>query len=89
MRRVRVRPDGPWADRKAYDLLIQCEAGVVSLTGSPQAPAKAGISIADIAGGMYAYTGILTALYHRATTGVASRSRSPCSRRSASGWARR
>jgi len=65
-------PDGPYADRKAYDLLIQGETGVVSLTGSPSAPAKAGISIADIAGGMYAYTGILTALYHRATTGVAT-----------------
>jgi crotonobetainyl-CoA:carnitine CoA-transferase CaiB-like acyl-CoA transferase len=61
--------DGPWADRKAYDALVQCETGVVALTGSPSAPAKAGISIADIAGGMYAYTGILTALYRRATTG--------------------
>jgi formyl-CoA transferase len=61
--------DGPWADRKAYDLLVQCETGVVSLTGTAAAPAKAGISIADIAGGMYAYTGILTALYRRATTG--------------------
>jgi formyl-CoA transferase len=60
--------DGPWADRKAYDLLVQCEAGVVALTGTPQHPAKAGISIADIAGGMYAYAGILTALYQRATT---------------------
>jgi formyl-CoA transferase len=65
-------PDGPFADRKAYDLLIQGETGVVSLTGSPSAPAKAGISIADIAGGMYAYTGILTALYRRATAGVAT-----------------
>jgi len=61
--------DGPWADRKAYDALVQCETGVVALTGSPGEPAKAGISIADIAGGMYAYTGILTALYRRATTG--------------------
>src|SRR5215831_18855814 len=61
--------DGPWADRKAYDALVQCETGVVALTGSPSVPAKAGISIADIAGGMYAYTGILTALYRRATTG--------------------
>jgi formyl-CoA transferase len=62
--------DGPWADRKAYDLLVQCETGVVALTGTPQHPAKAGISIADIAGGMYAYSGILTALYQRATTSV-------------------
>jgi len=61
--------DGPWADRKAYDALVQCETGVLALTGSPGEPAKAGISIADIAGGMYAYTGILTALYRRATTG--------------------
>src|SRR5262247_3692199 len=59
--------DGPWADRKAYDALVQCEAGVVALTGTPTHPAKAGISIADIAGGMYAYSGILTALYRRAT----------------------
>jgi len=63
--------DGPWADRKAYDLLVQAEAGVVSLTGTPDAPARVGISIADIAAGMYAYSGILTALYTRATTGVA------------------
>ncbi|MFJ3277040.1 CaiB/BaiF CoA transferase family protein [Streptomyces sp. NPDC086776] len=62
---------GPWADRKAYDLLVQCETGVVSLTGSPEEPAKAGISIADIAAGMYAYSGILTALYERRTTGRA------------------
>jgi formyl-CoA transferase len=62
--------DGPWADRKAYDMLVQCETGAVALTGSATEPAKAGISIADIAGGMYAYTGILTALYRRATTGV-------------------
>jgi crotonobetainyl-CoA:carnitine CoA-transferase CaiB-like acyl-CoA transferase len=62
---------GPWWDAKAYDLLVQCEAGLVSLTGSPDAPAKAGISVADIAAGMYAYSGILTALLQRATTGVA------------------
>jgi formyl-CoA transferase len=64
--------DGPWADRKAYDALVQCETGVVALTGTPEHPAKAGISVADIAGGMYAYSGILTALYQRATTGVAA-----------------
>jgi formyl-CoA transferase len=62
---------GPWADRKAYDLLVQCETGVVALTGSPEAPAKAGISIADIAAGMYAYSGILAALYERRASGVA------------------
>jgi itaconate CoA-transferase len=64
--------DGPWADRKAYDLLVQCETGLVSLTGSADEVAKAGISVADIAAGMYAYTGILTALYRRATTGHVS-----------------
>jgi formyl-CoA transferase len=61
---------GPWADRKAYDLLVQCQTGLVSLTGTPESSARVGISIADIAAGMYAYTGILTALYARATTGA-------------------
>ena len=61
--------DGPYAQRKAYDLLVQAEAGVVAVTGSPDAPAKAGISVADIAGGMYAYSGILTALLQRERTG--------------------
>jgi formyl-CoA transferase len=61
--------DGPWAHRKAYDLLVQCETGVVSLTGTEEDMAKAGISIADIAAGMYAYSGILTALLRRANTG--------------------
>jgi formyl-CoA transferase len=64
--------DGPWAPRKAYDLLVQCETGLVSLTGSPSEVAKAGISVADIAAGMYAYSGILTALFRRATTGRVS-----------------
>ncbi|MEV0132955.1 CaiB/BaiF CoA-transferase family protein [Dactylosporangium sp. NPDC050688] len=63
--------DGPWAARKAYDLLVQFETGLVSLTGTPDGVAKVGISVADIAAGMYAYSGILTALYTRATTGVA------------------
>ncbi|MDX3387979.1 CaiB/BaiF CoA-transferase family protein [Streptomyces niveiscabiei] len=61
---------GPWADRKAYDLLIQCQTGLVSLTGNEQGAARVGISIADIAAGMYAYSGILTALFTRATTGA-------------------
>ncbi|MFR0355524.1 CaiB/BaiF CoA transferase family protein [Streptomyces sediminimaris] len=60
---------GPWADRKAYDLLVQCQTGLVSLTGTPEETARVGISVADIAAGMYAYTGVLTALYTRATTG--------------------
>lgn len=63
--------DGPWAHRKAYDLLVQFETGLVSLTGTAEQVAKVGISIADIAAGMYAYSGILTALYTRATTGTA------------------
>lgn len=60
---------GPYRDKKAYDLLIQCEAGLVSITGTEEHPSKAGISIADIAAGMYAYTGILTALLARYKTG--------------------
>jgi itaconate CoA-transferase len=60
--------DGPERDRKAYDLLIQSEAGFLSVTGG-EAPAKAGISVADIAAGMYAYTNILTALIQRGRTG--------------------
>jgi len=62
-------PDGPYSLKKAYDLLIQCESGVVSVTGTPETPSKAGISIADIAAGMYGFTGILTALYRRERTG--------------------
>lgn len=61
--------DGPYRPKKAYDLLVQCETGLVMATGTPQAPAKAGISVADIAAGMYAYSGILTALYDRERTG--------------------
>jgi len=60
---------GPYAHRKAYDLLVQSEAGLLSLTGFEDAPAKVGISVADIAAGMYAYSGILTALYARASHG--------------------
>ncbi len=64
--------DGPYRDRKAYDLLIQSEAGFLSVTGSPQEPAKAGASIADIAAGMYAYSSILSALLLRGRTGRGS-----------------
>ena len=56
---------GPYASRKAYDLLVQSEVGLLSLTGTEDAPAKVGISVADIAAGMYAYSGILTALLAR------------------------
>jgi len=62
---------GPWADRKAYDLLVQCQTGLVSLTGNEHGSARVGVSIADIAAGMYAYSGILTALFTRATSGIA------------------
>ncbi|MEY9866833.1 itaconate CoA-transferase [Peribacillus sp. B2I2] len=61
--------NGSYRDKKAYDLLIQCEAGLVSITGTDDNPSKSGISIADIAAGMYAYTGILTALLARHKTG--------------------
>jgi len=61
--------DGPYRDKKAYDLLIQSESGLVSTTGTPDTPSKAGPSIADIAAGMYAYSSILAALMHRQRTG--------------------
>lgn len=61
--------DGPLRDRKAYDLLIQAESGLLSITGTPDHPAKVGVSIADIAAGMYALTGILMALMARQKTG--------------------
>ncbi|HWI82141.1 CaiB/BaiF CoA-transferase family protein [Ramlibacter sp.] len=64
--------DGPYRDKKAYDLLIQSEAGFLSITGTPQAPSKAGISVADIAAGMYAYSSILSALLLRGRTGEGS-----------------
>ena len=64
---------GPYRDKKAYDLLIQSEAGFLSVTGTPESPAKAGSSIADIAAGMYAYTSILSALLLRGRTGQGSR----------------
>jgi len=60
---------GPYREKKAYDLLIQSESGFVSITGSPDEPAKAGCSIADIAAGMYAYSGILAALLEREKSG--------------------
>jgi itaconate CoA-transferase len=63
-----ARP-GPYRDKKAYDLLIQSEAGFLSVTGTPEDPVKAGISIADIAAGMYAYSNILAALLQRGQTG--------------------
>ncbi len=63
-------PAGPYAQKKAYDLLVQCEAALLSVTGSPEAPAKAGIPVADIAAGMYAYSSILAALLRREREGV-------------------
>lgn len=62
-------PEGPYASKKAYDLLVQCEAGLLSVTGSPDAPSKAGIPVADIAAGMYAFSSILAALLRRERTG--------------------
>jgi len=61
---------GPYRDKKAYDLLVQSEAGLVSITGTPETPSKVGISVADIAAGMYAFSSILAALVRRGTTGA-------------------
>ena len=62
-------PSGPYAGKKAYDLLVQCEAGLLSVTGTADAPSKAGIPVADIAAGMYAFSSILAALLRRERTG--------------------
>jgi itaconate CoA-transferase len=70
VRRLRLRRFGAVRDKKAYDLLVQCEAGLVSVTGTQETPSKAGIAVADIAAGMYAYSGILAALFRRERTGV-------------------
>lgn len=64
---------GPYRDKKAYDLLVQSEAGLVSITGTADTPSKVGISVADIAAGMYAFSSILAALLRRATTGQGAR----------------
>ncbi|MGI8690747.1 MAG: CaiB/BaiF CoA transferase family protein [Thermomicrobiales bacterium] len=61
---------GPYRDKKAYDLLVQCETGVVAVTGTSESPSKAGIAVADLAGGMYAYSSILAALIQRGRTGM-------------------
>ncbi|HYH29713.1 MAG TPA: CaiB/BaiF CoA-transferase family protein [Pseudonocardia sp.] len=63
-------PSGPYRDAKAYDLLIQSEAGLVSVTGTADEPAKSGIPAADIGAGMYAFSGVLAALYDRERTGA-------------------
>jgi itaconate CoA-transferase len=65
--------DGPYRDKKAYDLLIQSESGLLSVTGTPETPSKAGCSIVDIASGMYAYSNILAALIQRSHTGKGCR----------------
>ena len=82
---------GPYEQKKAYDLLIQSEGGFLSVTGGPGEieMAKAGCSIADIAAGMYAYTGVLSALMLRDKTGEAAASTFPCSKAWWSGWATR
>lgn len=61
---------GPYEQKKAYDLLVQCETGMLSVTGTPESPAKVGVSIADIAAGTFAFSGILAALFERERTGV-------------------
>lgn len=65
-------PDGPYRDRKAYDLLIQADAGLLEVTGTGPQRAKAGISVADIATGVYAFSSVLAALYARTATGQGS-----------------
>jgi len=62
-------PSGPYAEKRAYDLLVQCEAGLLSVTGTEEAPSKAGIPVADIAAGMYAMSSVLAALLRRMKTG--------------------
>ena len=64
---------GPYRDKKAYDTLVQAEAGLIGITGGPDEPSRCGISVADIAAGMYAYAGILTALLQRERTGRGTR----------------
>src|SRR3954470_299295 len=66
-------PDGPYFQRKAFDLLLQAESGVMSLTGTPEEPAKVGVSIADISAGMYAFTAVLLALIERERSGQGRR----------------
>ncbi len=60
---------GPYSQKKAYDLLVQSEVGLLSITGTEETPCKVGISVADIAAGMYAYSGVLTALLARTASG--------------------
>ena len=66
-------PDGPYRDKKAYDMLVQAESGIISMTGTEGAPAKVGVSIVDIGAGLYAYSSILAALLNRAKTGRGDR----------------
>ncbi|MFI5830278.1 CaiB/BaiF CoA transferase family protein [Streptomyces sp. NPDC051578] len=66
-------PEGPYAHKRAYDMLVQCEAGLVSVTGTPEQPVKAGIPAADIAAAMYTFSGVLAALLRRGTTGRGGR----------------
>jgi crotonobetainyl-CoA:carnitine CoA-transferase CaiB-like acyl-CoA transferase len=66
-------PDGPYRDKKAYDMLVQAESGVIAVTGTPEDPAKVGISIGDISSGLYAYSSILAALIARSRTGLGQR----------------
>ena len=65
--------NGPYAEMKAYDFLIQCETGLASITGGPDAPGRVGVSVADIGCGMYAHSAILQALYARERSGVGCR----------------
>ena len=63
-------PGGPYAQKKAYDMLVQSEAGLIAMTGTPQTPSKTGVAAADIAAGLYAFSGVLAALVRRGRSGV-------------------
>jgi itaconate CoA-transferase len=65
--------DGPYRDKKAYDMMLQAEAGLIAATGTPEAQARPGLSVADISAGMYAYSSVLAALLLRSRTGEGSR----------------
>ena len=78
--------NGPYSDRKAYDLLIQAETGLAFITGSEQEPGRVGVSVCDIATGLYAYASILESLIERASTACAKQLNVPCLMQCQNGW---
>ena len=77
---------GPYKNRRAYDLLVQAESGLASITGTEHAPGRVGVSATDIGTGMYAHAAVLEALIARQKTGEGRAIRSRCSRRWPNGW---